>query len=92
MQLNDPVGDNVSSFDITNVSLTRIGNNLQFIMTLSSPPHPALGCYKLLIDADSNKSTGDIRGNLGVDYFRAPLKIHFFEVKIQFVEFCSINA
>jgi len=23
---------------------------------------------------------------------RAPLKIHFFEVKIRFIEFCSINA
>jgi len=22
----------------------------------------------------------------------APLKIHFFEVKIRFIEFCSINA
>ena len=28
-----------------------------------------------------------------VDYNnRAPLKIHFFEVKIRFIEFCSINA
>ncbi len=24
--------------------------------------------------------------------YRAPLKIHFFEVKIRFIEFCSINA
>jgi hypothetical protein len=69
-EFTDAAGDTQTpAFDITHVSLTQHGNNLRFHMDLNSQPQPDSGCYKFLIDADSNPNTGQTRGSLGVDYF-----------------------
>jgi len=58
-----------ASVDIVNATLTQYNEALIADLYLAGNPLPYDGCYKIIIDADQNASTGDPRGPLGVDYF-----------------------